>query len=96
VLWEKSIGPGDAAGLYNAACTPAVTAAAIRSTDETGAAAKEADAEADRAMAWLKQAVAAGFNDAAHMRQDMDIDSLRVRDDFQLLLRDLEAKNAKR
>ena len=50
---------------------------------------KEVHAEADRARPWLKQAVAAGFNDVALMKKDMDIDSPSVRDDFQGPPRDL-------
>jgi hypothetical protein len=95
-MWEKAHGPSDVGGLYDAACIRAVTAATIRAADETGLAAKEADAEADRAMAWLKQAVAAGWNDVAHMKQDTDLDSLRERDDFKSVMRDLEAKHSKR
>jgi hypothetical protein len=47
---------------------------------------------ADRAVALLRRAVAAGFQDAAHMKRDTDLDSLRGRDDFQKLLADLEAR----
>jgi hypothetical protein len=32
-----------------------------------------------------------GWNDAAHMKKDTDLDPLRARDDFQKLLRELEA-----
>jgi hypothetical protein len=46
-------------------------------------------------MAWLKQAVAAGYNDAAHMSKDNDLDCLREREDFKKLLGDLEAKMKK-
>ena len=95
-MWEKAHGADDGVGLYNAACMRAVTAATIRATDATGAAVKEADAEADRAMAWLKQAVAAGWNHVAYLKQDTDLDSLREREDFKSLVRDLEAKRSKR
>jgi hypothetical protein len=33
-----------------------------------------------------------GYKDAAHMKQDTDLDPLRERDDFQKLLAELEAK----
>jgi tetratricopeptide (TPR) repeat protein len=46
-------------------------------------------AEADRAMASLRRAVADGFRDIAHMRIDADLDPLRGRDDFRLLMMDL-------
>jgi hypothetical protein len=44
---------------------------------KSAAATKRAEAEADRAMVWLKQAVAAGYNDIAHMQNDRDLDALR-------------------
>jgi hypothetical protein len=46
----------------------------------------------DEAMKLLRDAVAKGFQDAAHMKKDSDLDPLRGRDDFQKLLADLEAK----
>jgi eukaryotic-like serine/threonine-protein kinase len=89
-MWEKSDNK-DGVSLYNAACARAVTAAVIHETDKSPAGAKEASAEADLAMAWLKKAVAAGFRDAAQFKRDSDLDALRDRDDFKKLLADLEA-----
>jgi hypothetical protein len=45
---------------------------------------------ADRAMELLRQAVKAGWKDAAHMRRDTDLDPLRARADFQELIAELE------
>ena len=45
-------------------------------------------------MNWLKQAVAAGYKDVGHMKQDKDLDALRDREDFKALMRELEAKAA--
>jgi hypothetical protein len=90
-LFEKRNGT-DASSLYNAACYRAVTAAAIRASDQSAQGAKEADAEADRAMAWLKQAVAAGWRNAAHLAADHDLDALRARDDFKALVAELERR----
>ena len=42
-------------------------------------------------MAWLKQAVTAGFSNLDHMKADKDLESLRDRRDFQQLLADLGA-----
>ena len=86
----------DANGLYYASCMRAVTAAVIRATDKSAAGAKEADAEADRAITWLRQSVAAGFNNAAHMKKDTDLDALRQRPDFQKVLTELEAAKGKK
>ena len=47
---------------------------------------------ADKAMALLQHAVAKGYKNAGHMKQDKDLDVLRDRDDFKKLLAELEAK----
>jgi hypothetical protein len=44
---------------------------------------------ADRAMGVLRRAVAAGFRDAARIRDDRDLAPLRDRADFRMLLMDL-------
>ncbi len=44
---------------------------------------------ADRAMRALREAVEAGFRDRKHMENDSDLDPLRTRSDFQLLMMDL-------
>jgi hypothetical protein len=44
---------------------------------------------ADRAMAAMRCAVAAGWNDVARMRHDPHLDPLRNRPDFQALILDL-------
>jgi tetratricopeptide (TPR) repeat protein len=88
-LWER-LNRTDATSLYNAACMRAVTAALLREGDRSSAGGTHADAEADRAMVWLKQAVAAGYHNAAHMRRDGDLDALRTRADFTNLITALE------
>jgi hypothetical protein len=90
-MWEK-LGRTDAESLFDAACYRAVTAAVILSAPKTHSAARESAAEADRAMTLLKQAVAAGFKDAAHMKKDKDLDALRERADFQMLVTALAVK----
>jgi tetratricopeptide (TPR) repeat protein len=93
-LWEQ-LTRTDGASLYDAACMRAVTAAVLRATDPSPKGAQEAGAEADRAMRWLTQAVAAGFKEAAHMKRDPDLDALRDRSDFKKLLADVEAGKEK-
>jgi tetratricopeptide (TPR) repeat protein len=83
-MWEK-LGRTDAESLYTAAQMRAVTAAVVRATDPTPDGTQQADAEADRAMQRLKQAVDAGFNDAALVANDKHLDDLRNREDFQAL-----------
>jgi serine/threonine-protein kinase len=41
-------------------------------------------------MQWLHGAVAAGYGNVAVMQKDPDLDPLRSRDDFQVLMMDLE------
>ncbi len=92
-MWEK-LKRTDPRSLYNAAEMRAVTAAVIRRDRKVPQAESDrlAKAEADRATAWLKQAVAAGFADVAYMKKDPNLDALRDRADFQELLRELESR----
>jgi serine/threonine protein kinase len=90
-MWE-ALKRTDAGSLYNAACLRAVTAAVLRETDHSPEGVRQADAEADRAMAWLNQAVDAGYPNPAHMKQDRDLDALRHRPDFQKLVARLEGR----
>jgi len=46
-------------------------------------------------MAWLRQAVAAGYNKTAHAKQAPDLDVLRQRPDYQNLLAELEVNKTK-
>jgi hypothetical protein len=83
----KIIKPGsDPDSLYRAARMRAVTAAVLRAVNESATSNQTADAEADRAMAWLTQAIASGFKKAAHMLRDTDLDALRDRTDFAKLV----------
>lgn len=77
---------GLAGSLYDIACLYAITSG--KHVDKP----EKAKAEADKAMDSLRKAVSAGYKDAAHMKKDTDLDSLRGRDDFQKLMAELEAK----
>ena len=74
-MWEKLNRP-DAASLYDAACWRAVTAA-VQAKTSGAEAARLATEDADRAMAWLTKAIAAGYKDRANMEKDNDLDALR-------------------
>lgn len=74
--------------LYDAACAYALCAGAARNPVAN---APGLEKLAEEAMALMKQAVAKGYKDAAHMKQDKDLDALRERDDFKKLLAELEA-----
>jgi hypothetical protein len=54
-----------------------------------------AQSYAGRALKLLRQSVAKGFKDAAHMRQDPDLKPLQAREEFNKLLAELEAKSKK-
>jgi hypothetical protein len=91
-LWE-GLKRTDADSLYSAACFRSVAAAVVKQTQGAGAT-RLAKEEADRAMVWLKQALAAGYKDAAHMTRDKDLDALRNREDFKKLIAGLKAAKA--
>ncbi len=80
----------DGDSVYMAACLHAILGAIVRESDKSSAAAQQADAESARAVELLKQAVAAGFLNAAWMKKDTDLDSLRSRDDYKKVMGDLE------
>jgi len=83
-MWEK-LNRTDAESLYTAARMRAVAAGIIR-----GAKPEAATAEADRAMGWLRQAVAAGFDATTRLKGDRGLAALRDREDFIALVADLE------
>ena len=62
----------------------------------SGKVADKKDEYAKRAVELLQQAVKAGYKDAAHMKEDTDLDSLRGREDFKKLIADLAAKDSPR
>jgi hypothetical protein len=93
-MWENLMRT-DANSLYTAACMRAVTAAVIKADPKIAKAdaTLPAQEEADKAMAWLQQAVAAGYQNAKHIKADQDLNPLRDRDDFRKLVQALEIKN---
>jgi eukaryotic-like serine/threonine-protein kinase len=83
--WEK-LNRTDDHSLYFSACFRAIYGNLIRVTAKSASNSPEADAEADRAVALLKQAVAAGYQDVANINKDKDLDSLRARGEFKKLV----------
>jgi len=77
-----------AVSLYNLACYHALLAG-LGAKAGSGVPPAEVRAEAEQAMRSLCEAVAAGWRDVAHMRSDTDLEALRQRPDFQLLMMDL-------
>ena len=74
----------DAGQLYGFACVYSIA---------SGKSADHKQEYADCAMVLLQQAVQAGWNDAAHMAKDTDLDPIHGRDDFKKLVDEL-AKQA--
>ena len=79
---------------YEAACTLSRCVPMLEKDTKLGAAErhKQAQAYTDRALELLHQTVAKGFHNAAQMKQDEDLNSLRTHPKFQRLLKELESK----
>jgi tetratricopeptide (TPR) repeat protein len=88
-----SLGVSPATDMYNAACVLAlcVPLAAKDTKLPEAERPKQARAYTDRAMELLRQAIAKGYQDIAHLKKDTDLDPLRSREDFKKLLAELEA-----
>jgi tetratricopeptide (TPR) repeat protein len=84
---EELARTADATVLYNAACVFALASAPPRAAPLPPEA---RDLYARRAIALLRQAVAKGWNDIEHMKNDEDLKPLRDRAGFKELLADLE------
>jgi tetratricopeptide (TPR) repeat protein len=78
--------------LYNVACDISLCIPRVGkgNTDLTPDEQAERQKYSDLAMETLRQAVAAGWKDAAHMNKDADLNPLRSREDFRKLLHTLE------
>jgi hypothetical protein len=79
--------------VYDLACLCSRASAAAGRDDRLSPAgrARLKAQHAERAMDFLKKAVAMGHSKPAFVRTDHDLDALRDRDDFRKLLTDLEA-----
>jgi serine/threonine-protein kinase len=78
---------------YNLCCSHAQLAG-LAAEPNSGMTAAEGQAEADRAMACLRQAITGGYRKLTVLQTDHDLDPLRPRPDFQLLMMDLEFPDA--
>jgi eukaryotic-like serine/threonine-protein kinase len=74
--------------IHDLACIQSLLAG-VASDTGSGLTAADGQAQADKAMTSLRRAIAAGWNQASHMRVDSNLDPIRPRPDFQMLLRDL-------
>jgi serine/threonine protein kinase len=87
----RDLGWDSATDAYDAACALARCADIASAVPQREAAKRREDAEfyADHALAMLHRAVSAGWRNAAHMKKDPDLNSLRQRADFKKLLAEL-------
>jgi hypothetical protein len=66
--------------------------AGVASKASSGLRPDEGSAEADKAVATLRRAVTAGYNNLEELREDPDLDALRQREDFRKLVHEAEVK----
>jgi serine/threonine protein kinase/predicted Zn-dependent protease len=71
--------------LYNVACVYALAARLAPGEDP------RSSTYAENAMESLRQAMARGYRDLAHLQKDPDLEGLRSREDFKRVVKDLEA-----
>ncbi len=79
--------------LYTAAYFRAILSTVLKSIPSPDSV-RLADEEAERAVVLLRQAIASGYDDAAHMDQDHDLDVLRERPDFQAMMIEFRSRLA--
>jgi tetratricopeptide (TPR) repeat protein len=91
----RDLGWDGAADAYDAACALALCIPIVEKHEQLDADKRKAAVQfyGDAAMKLLREAVAKGFKDAAHMKQDSDLAPLRQRPDFQKLLKELESQH---
>jgi serine/threonine protein kinase/tetratricopeptide (TPR) repeat protein len=86
-MWEN-LNRADANSLYTAAVMRAVAVTVAQHAPGSDAA-RPVNEDAERATAWLRKAVAAGYGDIPHLLADPDLAALRGRADYADLLWDL-------
>jgi eukaryotic-like serine/threonine-protein kinase len=91
---RRDLGWDAAVDAYEAACMLARSVPILEKDDKLAAAKRQAEMQyyADQAMTMLRDAVAKGYQDAAQMKKDKELDALRQREDFKKLVAELEAK----
>jgi serine/threonine protein kinase len=94
-MWENLHRDG-AESLYTAARMRAIVAGVIKgASGDSAAASAEANAELDRAMNWLTQAVAAGFTDMTELKRAKELNALRDREEFKKLFAEMTKRTTK-
>src|SRR5207249_3779480 len=86
----RDLGWDPPANAYNAACALSLCIPIVEKQEPAASARAAAQFYGDQAMKMLKEAIARGWKDAAHMKKDTDLDPLRQREDFKTMLAELE------
>jgi serine/threonine protein kinase len=86
--WDPPFDAYDAAGFLSG-CIPIAAKHQLLADQQRQ---ESAQFYADAALNLLRDAVSKGYNDAAHMKKDTDLDPLRQRDDFRTLVMELDSK----
>jgi tetratricopeptide (TPR) repeat protein len=83
--------------MYDLACVCSLASAAVQHAgpNENTESEKLKEKYATRALEFLRQAVAKGYKDVAHIKKDLDLDALRQREDFKKLIAELEKSQEK-
>jgi eukaryotic-like serine/threonine-protein kinase len=89
---RRDLGWDSASDAYEAATTLAQCVSIVEKDDKLDAPKRQAEMQfyADQAVAMLRDAVAKGYKDTAHMKQNRDLNPLRDRAVFKKLAADLE------
>jgi tetratricopeptide (TPR) repeat protein len=82
-------GDGPVGLYYDAACICALASTRVKDDDA------RAEEYAARAVAFLRQAVAKGYDNVNHLTQDADLASLRTRPDYRQVVAEMEARTRK-
>jgi eukaryotic-like serine/threonine-protein kinase len=86
-LYDGLKSPARQHTFFRACCHAGLAGLAAR--PGSGVSAGEGQAESDRAMSWVRRAVALGLRNPDAYRTEAALDPLRNRPDFQLLILDL-------
>ncbi len=89
----RDVGWDPAGDAYDAACSLALCIPIVDQDPQADAGRRKQRTEfyGEQALAMLRTAVTKGYTDAAHIKEDSDLDTLRQRDDYKKLLAGLEA-----
>ena len=89
----RDLGWDPAADAYGAAWTLAWCVPVVEKDDKLDEPKRRAEVQfyADQAMAMLRDAVAKGYKDVDHLKNNKDLDVFREREDFKKLVAELEA-----